>query len=331
MKSKQLNFLGSLEDDFSGLNSYLRLAYLSISIAARPLHASEILSIGRRFGLTPPHLFGRTQIKTLNARLSEYILDNGDDGLFFRTAPAVYYLKHLSQSDDPYKTVEAYNATRRLKTVSEENVLVCPTEKLKESVWGFKNLDEEDFQELFERHSYFMPRKLAEEDTSVKQFVTYTTISNDKSYLVFRRGKYSNPSENLRNTLSIAFGGHVNDEDFGLFSNGFDALVYNSVREMNEEIQISDYFDSFEHANQASEVKGFINVDDNSDARQHVAVVINISVDEKKKPSRHEDGIIDVAWYELEELDESKSYFDLWSRMIVSEVLEGNYAARRNS
>ncbi len=326
MKSRQLNFLGALEDEFSELNSYLKLAYLAISIAARPLHASEILSISNRFGLTPDHLFGKTQIKTLNARLSEYILNNGDDGLFFRTAPAVYYLKHLSQTDDPYKTVEAYSAVRRLKTVSEENVLVCPVQSLHLFVNGFSDISEKKFQELFENECYFMPRKLAEDDTSVKQFVSYTTVTCDQSYLVFRRGKYSNPSVNLRNTLSIAFGGHVNDEDFGFFSSGYKALLYNSAREMNEEIRISDYFNSFENAVEASNVVGFINVDDNSDARQHIAVVINVNVNQKKLPSRHEDGIADVLWYDLVDLKESKPYFDLWSRIIVSKILEGDYA-----
>lgn len=326
MTELHLPFLRSYEPTFSELNSYLRLAYLAISIAARPLHSSEILSISEKFGLMPDHLFGNTQIRTLNARLAEDILEKGDDSLFFRTAPAVYYLRHLSPLDDPNRAYELYNAVRREKKITKEDVLVAPKDLLQEYIFGqFIDVSEEKFSKIFSTICYFKNRYQAEEDIAVKQFVSYTTVRHDDKFLVFRRGKFSNKSENLRNTLSIAVGGHVTPNDFSLFNTVYEALLENSSRELMEELQTDDVFTTTADVKAVSTVKGFINVDDNSDAKQHIAAVVSVSYPNETPPKGKELGITDVSWYTKSELAQYQEYFDLWSRFIVQRILNEEY------
>src|SRR3954451_24786115 len=61
----------------------------------RPLSPRAILAAACRSGLVPPHLFGKTQHKTLQARVSEDIIARREHSPFFRTAPGRFFLREF--------------------------------------------------------------------------------------------------------------------------------------------------------------------------------------------------------------------------------------------
>ena len=81
-------------------------------------------------------------------------------------------------------------------------------------------------------------------------------------------------------------------------------------------------FDDLEGLNSKSSLKGFINVDDNSDAKQHVAAVVDVRLNLKEMPSKVENGINELQWLSLNELAHHSSQFDLWSKILISKVTE---------
>lgn len=314
------------ERQIIALNSYLRIAYLALLAARRPLHASDILSVADKLGIMPDHLFGETQVKTLNARLSIEIKEKSTQSLFFRTGPAVYFLRELANNDQLQNEYLEFRGEIRRRPISEEKILVAPRAELEGFVKGdFVDIESVDVDSMLSKTAYFKDRWAAELDTSVKQFVSYTLVRSKSRFLVFQRGKYSNSSENLQDTLSIAFGGHVSEVDFDLFHSGDSAFLNNSSREFLEELDWSGYYKTADDVSLESEVLGFINVDSNSDALQHIAVVVIVDHASPMTPTRGELGISKPTWFETDQLEATRSSFDLWSRILIDRILEGGF------
>ncbi|GEM_PF-6126721 len=81
------------------MNSYLQMSMSVLSKSRSAMSAREILDAAYRLQLVPEHLFGKTQHKTLHARLSEEILRNRNKSVFTRTAPGRFALRRMSGSD----------------------------------------------------------------------------------------------------------------------------------------------------------------------------------------------------------------------------------------
>jgi hypothetical protein len=77
------------------LDSYLNIAETVLGHARQPLSAREILKHAYTDRLVPSHLFGRTQYKTLGARLSEDILIRRERSAFFRANPGRFFLRRF--------------------------------------------------------------------------------------------------------------------------------------------------------------------------------------------------------------------------------------------
>ena len=75
------------------VDSYLAIAQTVLRLARRPLSAREVLEMAYRHDLVPSRLYGKTQQKTLGARLSEDILSNRDRSVFYRSEPGKFFLR----------------------------------------------------------------------------------------------------------------------------------------------------------------------------------------------------------------------------------------------
>lgn len=308
-----------------GNNAYLHLAYKAILSAKKPLTPIEMIELAQDNGFMPDHLYGKTQHKTLAARLSVYIRQKSTKSEFFRTAPATYFLAELKNDPEiPAEYKEMFVGNLRSKTIRKEDVLVIPRDILSESIAGeYVPYDENKFTHLYAHHCHFMDRMRAEEDDTVKQFVTFTLVFHKTSLLIYRRGKFTTTSERLKGQLSVGFGGHVNDKDFSLFASGGDALLHNAARELREELFLDEYYDDQEETKNRAELLGYVNVDDSPDAEHHVAVLIAFNHKSPDLPTKGEMSINKLEWLDLTIRKNDLSEFDLWSRMILQNIFQG--------
>ena len=260
MTDKTLNLFGETEvnnDRTSHLNSYLKVAYTAISIENRPLHTLEILKIATDHHFLPDHLYGKTPHKTLNARLAEHIRAEGTNSLFFRTKPATYFLTDLAEQPDVNTQYKVFHGVRRSKQIAQEDVLVAPRQRLQEEISGFSQpFDEVQFRSLYADACFFKDRAAAEEDETVKQFVTFTIFHHEHHLLIYKRGSYSTASTRLQGAYSVGFGGHVNNDDFDLFTDAPEALLFNSSRELLEELYLDKFYDRIDAINDRSTLLG---------------------------------------------------------------------------
>ena len=89
------------------MNSYLSMAVGVLNKVRKPMSARQILLTAYQLRLVPAHLYGKTQHKTLQARLSEDILKNWNISAFVRTAPGRFYLRELNSRDRLNKESES--------------------------------------------------------------------------------------------------------------------------------------------------------------------------------------------------------------------------------
>lgn len=316
--------MGDLSHGFGG-NTYLWLAAEAVARAKRPLTPQEMLTIAQEEGFLPNHLFGATMYKTLAARLSEHIRTESERSRFFRTAPATYFLQSLAErpeTPDEYKHVHIGHL--RSKSIRQENVLVAPRAELARLIHGdYVPYDERLFEGMYRSICHFIDRRRAESDDSVKQFVTFTLVFHSHKILIHRRGKFTTASDQLRGQLSVGFGGHVNDEDFDLFSRGGDAFRANAARELKEELFLDEVYRERHEAMDRAKVLGYVNVDDSPDAEHHVAVLIAFQHKNASLPKKGELSITQLSWLDLTTPLNDLSDFDLWSGMILRNIYEG--------
>ena len=87
------------------LDSYLNIAEAMLRDARRPLTAMEILELAYTSEIVPSQLHGKTQHKTMGARLSEDILLRRERSTFFRTVDASSCGSFLPTRRSPISTV----------------------------------------------------------------------------------------------------------------------------------------------------------------------------------------------------------------------------------
>lgn len=305
-------------------SAYLVLAHRAIREAMRPLTPSEMLELATRNGYLPSHLFGSTMHKTLSARLAEHVRYWSNDSIFYRTAPNTFFLHSLANENDlPEEVKRVFVGNLRSKTIRRENVLVVARDVLQSRLYGsFVEFDECEYESLFREHGRFLDRTLAETDSSVKQVVTFTLVHHNQKLLFYRRGKFTTTSDALKGQLSVGFGGHVNENDFTLFSMGHDAFIENSARELREELFLDEVYESPSETQERSRVLGYINVDDSPDAEHHLAVLVSFCHKDDRLPRKGELSINQISWLDLRTPLNDLSGFDLWSGMILDAIYQ---------
>jgi len=80
------------------MDSYLEIARAVLKSSRQPMSARQILRTAHQLQLVPRDLFGRTQHKTMQARLASDILRHRSRSEFYRTGPGRFFLR-MFQND----------------------------------------------------------------------------------------------------------------------------------------------------------------------------------------------------------------------------------------
>lgn len=159
------------------------------------------------------------------------------------------------------------------------------------------------------KRGFFVERRHAEQDSSLKQIIPYTIVLHEESVLLLRRSKKGGDAR-LHDKLSIGVGGHVNppDAEHGLD----DLLALCTNRELDEELVI-------EGTPRLGTI-GVINDDSNPVGSVHFGVVGTARVDTTNVAVRETELLTAqfVSRDELRRLAEDPSVnLETWSRLIA--------------
>ena len=203
---------------------------------------------------------------------------------------------------------------------TEERVL-CFERKLLEELGVFQgmSLEIEKYLPVLTAPSniVYLNRSAAEQDKRYKQLIPYVLIICDGKILRYRRGKGGQETR-LHGLFSVGVGGHIAEEDNGLFSscNGYQDGMR---RELMEEVAIDDVKDA---------TVALINDDSTEVGFVHFGVVHIVHVADESIASRRS-GIVGPEFIAIDDAVKDATACESWSRFCLEnlEALLSNAAA----
>lgn len=178
---------------------------------------------------------------------------------------------------------------------------------------GFSSSVDRYLPSLLDReNNFFVARSSAETDPSLKQIIPYALIVAGRQILRYRRGK-SSGEQRLVAKYSIGIGGHMNDQDEGLFALDHQAYLAGVQREIDEEIQIS--------APRSHRIVGLINDDSTEVGQVHLGVVHVIELNAPEAVKR-ESAITQVEFLAPAQLVAERDLLEGWSQICLDHLAE---------
>jgi len=194
---------------------------------------------------------------------------------------------------------------------AEERVL-CFERKLFEELGVFQglNLDVEKYLPVVTAPSklLYLNRSDAEQDPRYKQLIPYVLILCHGKILRYQRGKGGQETR-LHGLYSVGIGGHISEEDHGLFSN--DRGYQDGMRrELMEEVALEAVKDA---------AVAVINDDSTEVGSVHFGVVHVVQVADEAVAGRRS-GIVRPEFVPLEEAVKDASGYESWSRFCLEHL-----------
>ncbi|WP_340237352.1 HTH domain-containing protein [Sulfitobacter pontiacus] len=200
------------------MDSYLQIARAVLKSTRRPMSARAILDFAYKADVVPTHLFGKTQQKTLQARLSEDILNRRDTTEFYRTEPGQFFLaEFLEDPEIPEQWKRKFPARRRTRDLKRDNTLGVKKSFLKNCKG--QTYDFHDFfvdAEAKGALNYLHPDDMS--DLGYCKTWTFSMVLRDDCVLAYRIGRYRDNRDAFANKRSIGFPGTLAIDDVSLFS-----------------------------------------------------------------------------------------------------------------
>ena len=113
------------------MDSYLEIARAVLRSSRQPMSARQILRTAHQLQLVPRDLYGRTQQKTIQARLATDILKNRSKSEFYRTGPGRFFLRALQfDRTIPHRHRREYHAPLRAAQLGRFDVVAFPRSTL---------------------------------------------------------------------------------------------------------------------------------------------------------------------------------------------------------
>ena len=208
-----------------------------------------------------------------------------------------------------------------MEAMKEENILVVRRALLAE-LGDFQGLTfevERYLPRLLAReNNFFTPRAAAETNPELKQIIPYVVLVHGDRVLHYVRGKKAG-EQRLVAKGSIGIGGHMNDEDEGLFT--FDRDAYDAAvqREVREELKVGAPF--------TNHLVALLNDDSTEVGKVHLGVVHVFRL-ENDDVQKGEAMITELRFLEREELLARREALETWSQICVDRLDELLAAAR---
>lgn len=201
------------------MDAYLEIAERVLRSARRPMSARAILELAYKAQIVPSHLFGKTQHKTLQARISEDILERRDQSRFFRTAPGIFFLSDLvTDPAIPATFKTPFAARRRTRDLRQAPALAFDLDYLTAvpapllSNWELLAQDAKRNSAL-----HYVDAKAVAARKRVLVW-DFCVVRRGNHLLSYRIGRYRDDSDAFANKQTVGFPSLVTPDDANLFA-----------------------------------------------------------------------------------------------------------------
>jgi predicted NUDIX family phosphoesterase len=154
----------------------------------------------------------------------------------------------------------------------------------------------------------YLNRSDAEQDRRYKQLIPYVLIICGERILRYRRGRGGQETR-LHGQFSVGVGGHISEEDHGLFSSG-PGYEEGMRRELMEEVAIGDAKDA---------AVALINDDSTDVGYVHFGVVHVMCVPDEKVVGRRS-GIVNPEFVPMADAVSDAAAYESWSKFCLEQL-----------
>lgn len=300
------------------MNSYLDIAQLILREERRPLSARSILRLAYQQGHMATHLFGKTQHKTLQARLSEDILHRRERSSFFRTEPGKFFLREfISDPTIPAIFRREMKARRRTRDLLRGPALAVAKHILEKAFIPNKlrRAHVALTQLQSDNHFQYVEPKALPCDLALVWSVA--AVRRDRYILTYRTGRYRDNRDSFAQRRSICFAALVLEDDQTLFDAHGLGIVDAALTAVSTDLNVpvdhkldpASLSSGFSHqlkcllweAGRTSEVLAFVEV----------------LAPDWFEPAQTRLSINDLRWMDLDSPPNNIDDFDPWSRSLL--------------
>jgi hypothetical protein len=288
--------------------------------ARRPMSAKGILDAAYRAEIVPDHLKGRTQHKTLQARLSEDILYHRNASLFYRTEPGVFFLCELIAAPDiPEKYKEKFPARRRTRDLQKESPLGISRKFLKECLRHTASGSVFDILRAAEKHDAIRYLPSTDHDEYAPVW-TFSIVRRKHNMLSYRVGRYRDDRDGFANKLTIGFPGAITVMDRSLFSQDDYGAADSALSVLLLDLDISPQ--SFPNGEPSKPKPLFAFEAEGDDGISVLLVVLEWTCPDWFEPTTRRLSLNDPRWLDLSARRNNLDDFEPWSKTAFCQVVE---------
>jgi len=297
------------------LSSYLHIAEQVLSLVRRPLTPRSILREAYLLGAVPKHLHGKTQHKTLQARLSEDILRKREQSAFFRTKPGHFFLRRfLTDASIPVEFRQPVTARRRTRDLLRGPALAIHVQTLKEAIGTKPHAEPHLLKTIMDggHYEYINPKKQV---TNQALLWAVATLTKANKVLCYRSGKYRDDRDQFAQKRCVSFSSLVLESDrtfFDLHSFGIENSAFAAVA-VDLDISLTDY--TKQEAHFSSDLKFIARSD--AGGSEAILAFVEVKAPEWYEPAANRLSLNNVHWLDLSVPPNNIDDFDPWSQVFL--------------
>lgn len=303
------------------MSSYLEIAEQVLVAVREPLTPRQILAWAYARHLVPHHLHGKTQHKTIQARISEDILSKRDESAFFRPKPGQFFLRRFIQDTSlPEEFRTPIAARRRTRDLLASPALAISSDILRGALDGREIVDAPTLYDSapFDAWTYVDPKNVPDDAVLVW---SAAVVVRGKSVLSYRTGRYRDDRDTFANKQTISFVSLVSDSALSLFSPDDLGIQESALRAAVTDLDIPLRTTEEDSLQIESKLKFFAKGQDFSFEKAIVAMVL-IYCPQWFEPVRRRLSLNDLRWIDLRSLPNNIEDYDPWSQVLWRQLVE---------
>ena len=295
------------------MNNYLSIAKAVLRNARQPLSARQMMKRAYELELVPSSLFGRTQFKTLHARISEDILCLRERSEFVRTEPGRFFLRSLLKDPTiPEKFKREFPASLRADQLRNYDVLSFNRRKVEGHVNPIcKSSSVEILDQL---NGKFVPFAQVHKEVEVSLRV-FAILYRGREVVARRNMSFF--GDPLSGTSSLGLQGYLKPDDRNLFSYDKYGLFDAAFRSIYNQLYLTK--DVAVAASSLASWRFFGLLYDSSDNKYKNALAAIVSFDctGRFDPVSRFGSSGAFYWLPVDHKPNDISHFDPWSKYLL--------------
>ena len=300
------------------MDTYLDVAERVLRAVRRPMSALQILRAAYERGIAPPHLRGRTQQKTMGARLSEDILRRRDDSRFYRTAPGRFLLKELAHDPSiPPELRRPIIARRRRRQLVQNRSLAFDLAAVSRVAKPEQIVDRCLVLDLIAHGKYHYSTSAPSRLPGDVVVWAFMIVIKSGHVLSYRQGHYREDRDTFMDRRTIGFYTPVADVDLNFFDRTDHGIVSSGVRALATDLDMQDR-ETWSAMADTSTLLSFVCSE--ADKIRDLLAVVSFSCPEWLDPVSKRLAINDLEWLDLRTPLNNQDDFDPWSRAVMPEA-----------